>query len=108
MRFWLASAALLPLLAPAAAHAQMKGLVPADIAGAARGHTLDLRLSQEHGINRPLLLVQGMIAQQDFAPNAFVGIGLANLYARKKRGDARISDPPARSKKPAVTLVLKF
>ena len=43
-----------------------------------------------------------------FAPNAFVGVGLANLYGRKKRGDARIADPPVRSKKPAVTFVLKF
>ena len=61
-----------------------------------------------HGFDRPLPLVQGMIAQQDLAPNAFVGVGLANLYGRKKRGDARITDPPVKSKKPAVSFVLKF
>lgn len=108
MRYWLAVAVFLPVLAPTAAHAQMKGLIPVDVAGIARGHAIDLRLSQTHGFDRPLPLVSGMIAEQDFAPNAFVGIGLANLYGRRKRGDARITDPPVRSRKPAVTFVLKF
>ena len=105
---WLAVAVFLPLLASTAAHAQMKGIVPPDVAGVARVRALDLRLAQQQGFDRPLPLVQGMVAQQDFAPNAFVGVGLANLYGRKKRGDARIADPPVRSKKPAVTFVLKF
>jgi hypothetical protein len=108
MQKWLALAVFLPLLASTAARAQMKGLIPADVAGVARGHTLDLRVSELHGFDRSLPLVRGMIAQQDFAPNTFVGVGLANLYGRTKRGDARISEPPARSKKPAVTFLLKF
>lgn len=108
MRYWLAVAVFLPVLASTATHAQMKGLIPADVAGVARGHALDLRLAQQQGFDRPMPLVRGMIAQQNFAPDAFVGIGLANLYGRKKRGDARITDPPVRSRKPAVTFVLKF
>jgi hypothetical protein len=107
MRYWLA-VAVLPLLASTAAHAQMKGLLPPDVAGVARDHALDLRLAQQQGFDRPLPLVRGMIAEHDFAPNALVGIGLANLHGRKKRGDARIADPPTRSKKPAITFVLKF
>ena len=108
MRYWLAVAVFLPVLASTAAHAQMKGLIPADVAGVARNHAVDLRLSQMHGFERPLPLLNGLIAEQDFAPNAFVGVGLANIYGRKKRGDARTTDPPVRSRKPAVTFVLKF
>ena len=111
MRTWLAVVVLLPLLAPVAAHAQMtqmKGSAPADIAGPSRDHTLDFRLSQRQGIERALLLSHGMIAQQDVAPNALVGVGLVNLYTRRKVGDARISDPQVPSKKPAVTFVLSF
>lgn len=108
MHKWLAPAVYLPLVASTAAHAQMKGLLPADAAGVAHVRALDLRLAQQHGFDRPLPLISGMIAHQDFAPNALVGVGLANLYGRKKRGDARSADPPVRSKKPAVTFVLKF
>jgi hypothetical protein len=108
MRKWLAVAAVPPLLAAGAVHAQMKGLAPADVAGVARSHTLDLRLLEQRGFDRPLPLVQGMIAQQDIASNATVGLGLANLYGRKKGQSFRVGDTPTRSKKPAVTFVMKF
>jgi hypothetical protein len=107
MREWLAVAAALPLFAATAAHAQMKGLMPAEVAGVARDRALDLRLSQQHGYDRPLPLVRGIIAQQDVADNAFVGVGLANMYGRKK-GGLRLDDPPVLSRKPAVTFVVKF
>jgi hypothetical protein len=48
-----------------------------------------------------------MIAKRGLAPNAFVGLGLARMYGRKKRGDSRISEQPS-ARKPAVTFVLKF
>jgi|1186.fasta_scaffold29929_2 hypothetical protein len=108
MHKWLAVAVFLPLLASTAAHAQMKGLLPADVAGVARNHAVDLRLAHQQGFDRALPLVRGLIARQDLAPNGFVGVGLASLYGRKKRGDPRITDSPVRSKKPAVTFVLKF
>jgi len=50
-----------------------------------------------------------MVVQQDVGTNAFVGVGLANIYGRARSGsNQRISDRPARSRKPAVTFVLKF
>ena len=104
---WLAVAAV-PLVSATAAHAQMKGLAPADVASVARAHELDLRVSQQRGYDRPLPLIQGTTVRQDVTPNAFVGIGLANMYGRKKGGNPRPGDPPTRSRKPAVTFVFKF
>lgn len=106
MAKWLVIA-VLPLLSATAAEAQFKGLAAADIAQVARTRTLDFRLMQQRGIDRPPLLVDGMIARQGVAPNAFVGIGLAHMYGRKKRGEMRISGQPS-ARKPAVTFVLKF
>lgn len=108
MQKWLAMAVFLPLLASTAAHAQMKGILPFEAVRVAHAHRLDLRPAQQKGFDGHLPVVRGMIAQQDFSPNAFVGLGLSTLYGRRKRGDARITDPPVRSKKPAVTFVLKF
>jgi|SRR3954463_7547893 hypothetical protein len=105
---WLAVAAVSPLIVATAAHAQTKGLAPVDVASVARSHTIDLRISQQQGFDRPLPLVQGMLAHQDVAPNAMVGLGLANIYARKKGQNLRVGDTPTRSRKPAVTFVLKF
>lgn len=109
MREWLPVAAALPLLAVASsAYAQVKGLAPAEVATLAHTRTIDLRLLQQQGYDRAPLLMGGMIAQRDLSPNAFVGVGLARIYGRKKRGDARISDQPTAGRKPAVTFVLKF
>lgn len=106
MAKWLV-VALLQLLTATAAKAEFKGLAPADIAQIAQTHALDFRLSQQRGADRPSLLLDGMIARRGLAPNAFVGIGLAHMYGRKKGGGARVSDQPS-ARKPAVTFVLKF
>jgi hypothetical protein len=109
MREWLAFAAVVPLFAATDAQAQMKGLTSDVVAEVARTRALDLRLSQELGTQRPLPLVRGMIISRDVTPNALVGLGLANMYTRKKLGsNARGEDRPSRSRKPAVTFVLKF
>ena len=108
MRTWLAVAAVSLPIGATAAHAQMKGLAPAEIAGVARSHTIDLRISEQQGVDRPLQLMQGMLAHQDVAPNAMIGIGLANMYGRKKGQNLRVGDTPVRSRKPAVTFVMKF
>lgn len=105
---WLAVAVTLPLVVATAAHAQMKGLAPADVASVARSHMIDLRISQQQGFDRPLPLVQEMLARQDVATNATVGVGLANLYARKKGQNLRPGDTPTLSRNPAVTFIKKF
>ena len=80
----------------------------AEIVVVARTHVLDLRLAQEQGIERPIPLMRGMLVQKGIAPNATVGLGLANIYGRKKGGDVTLGDRLSRSRKPAVTFVLKF
>jgi hypothetical protein len=108
MRDWLALAAVLSSAAAAPAAAQMR-LAPAEIENVARSHTIDLRISQQQGNTSPMPLIRGMVLQEGIATNAFVGVGLANIYDRAKSGsNQRISDRPARSRKPAVTFVLKF
>ena len=107
---WLAVTAVLTLTVATAAHAQMqmKGLTPIDVANVARNHALDLRISQQQGVARPSALVSGMLVQQGVASNTAIGLGLANMYSRKKGSSLRIGDPPARSKKPAVSFIMKF
>lgn len=106
MAKWLVIA-VIALGTASAAHAQLKGLAPADIADVARTRNMDLRVMQERGVDRAPLLIDGMIARRGLAPNAFVGFGLARMYGRKKRGDPRVSAEPT-TRKPAVTFVLKF
>ena len=109
MREWLPVAAVLPLIAGAtAAHAQTKGLAPTDVATVARTRALDLRLMQQKGYAPAPSLMGGMIAQRDLSSSAFVGVGLARMYSRKKRGDMRVTDQPTSGRKPAVTFVVKF
>jgi len=105
---WLALAVLLPAMTATAAQAQMKGLSPADVADVARSRTLDFSLQRDRDFGPTPLLINGMIAQQGVADNAFVGVGLARMYSRKKRGDARITDQPTIGRKPAVTFIMKF
>jgi hypothetical protein len=108
MRMGLATAAAVPLLWATAATAQMKGLVTQDVASVAKARALDLRLSEEVGGPRPIPLMRGLIVSRDLAPNASVGVGLANIYDRRRGSEFRGSDQPRRSTKPAVTFVLKF
>lgn len=108
MARWLVIAAVSPLFAAAGAHAQQARFFPNEIVVVARTHALDLRLAQERGVDRPLPLMRGMLVQHGVGPNAFLGVGLANLYGRKKGSDPSLGDRPTHSRKPAVTFVMKF
>jgi hypothetical protein len=93
----------------AAGAQQMKGLAAHDIAAVARTRALDLRISPQDPLPLPRRFAGGMLVSREVAPNAMLGLGLANLYGRKKSGsDVRISGGPGRSRKPAVTFVMKF
>ena len=89
--------------------ADFSGLAPVEIGHLATAHALDLRVVQTDGNARSSPLVRGMLFQHDVAPNAALGVGLANLYTRRKPGfDGRDNGLPKRSRKPAVTFLLKF
>jgi hypothetical protein len=49
-----------------------------------------------------------MMIRQDLTPSASVGLGLANMYAKRRSGDFSSGDRPVRSRKPAVTFLLRF
>jgi hypothetical protein len=106
MSKWLVIAVLPALAASTAAAAQMNvRLVP----GQATTRALDLRLSQELGVQRPAPLVRGMLVRHDVARNATIGLGLANIYAKRKgSADLRIGEPTPHSRKPAMTFILRF
>jgi len=106
MRRWLAVSGLAWCLS-APVQAQNKGLLTTDIAGVARNHVLDLRVAQQHGSEHPLPLIRGLVVSKSVSTNAFVGVGLADMYGRKK-GGLRLGEAPVRSRKPAVTFVMKF
>lgn len=109
MTDWLGLAALLAVAATAPGQADMKGLVPPEIASVARARTIDLRVSQQQGYNRPWPLMRGFTVQESIAPNAVIGVGLANIYGRAKSGsNVRVGERPPHSRKPAVTFILKF
>jgi hypothetical protein len=88
---------------------QMQGLAAHDIAAVARTRALDLRISQQDPVAIPRPFAGGMLVSREVAPNAMLGLGLANLYGRKKSGsDVRITGGSGRSRKPAVKFVLRF
>jgi hypothetical protein len=104
MTRWLAVAAGMWLLGSSGAQAQMKGLGALDIADVAKNRTLDLRIAPQTGWSSSPHVAPSMLVHQDLARNAAVGLGLANMY-QKRRGGA---DQPVRSRKPAVTFVMHF
>jgi hypothetical protein len=100
------AAAAVSLLVSSGASAQMKGLSPGEVAGVARTRALDLRLTQLPPMPGRLSIENGMLVSREVAPNAKIGIGLANVYGRKKSGD--LNGTPGRSRKPAITFNLRF
>jgi hypothetical protein len=106
MRTWLVLAAASAIAVPTGAGAQMSERF---VAGQAATRALDLRLSQELGNSRPAPLIRSMLLRHNFAPNAALGLGLANIYAKRKgSAEWRIGEPTPHSRKPAVTFILKF
>jgi hypothetical protein len=96
------------LFASSGAQAQMKGLAAPDVAQLAKNRTLDLRISTAPETPRSSPLVSGMLVHRDVGPNAAFGVGLADMYQRRRSGDYRAGDPPVRSRKPAATFIMKF
>jgi hypothetical protein len=107
MRRWLTIAAICPLFAASAAQSQIKSMSIDEIASA-KSRALDLRLSQPIDSAYSLPMAGGMIVQRKVAPNARVGVGLLNMFAKKMGPDWRVEGRSGRSRKPAVTFVLKF
>jgi len=108
-RWFVIGAAVVFVWSSAAGAQQMKGLAAHDVAAVARTRALDLRISPQYPAPVPQRFMGGMLVSREVAPNAVLGLGLANLYGRRKSGsDVRITGGPGRSRKPAVKFVLRF
>ncbi|HUP67315.1 MAG TPA: hypothetical protein VM145_03770 [Sphingomicrobium sp.] len=106
MRKWLVLAAGPALAASTGAGAQMSERL---VAGQAATRALDLRLSEQLGNSRPAPLIRHLFLRHELTPNAAMGLGLANIYAKRKgSAEWRIGEPAPHSRKPAVTFVVKF
>ena len=109
MLSWLLIAAAAQAESAPGLSAGMKGISSVDIGHVATARALDLRLVQQSGSFGTVPLIRGMLVQREVGTNAAIGIGLANLYSRRKLGyDATSDGRPKRSRKPAVTFVMKF
>jgi hypothetical protein len=108
-RWFVIGAAVVVVWSSAAGAQQMKGLAVHDIAAVARTRALDLRISPQDPIAVARPFAGGMLVSRKVTPNAMLGLGLANLYSRKKSGsDVRITGGPGRSRNPSVKFVLRF
>lgn len=90
------------------ASAQMKGLGAIGLAQTVRNRALDFRVSKDSFGAPPLPLSVDMLVHKDIGANAAMGVGLANMYQRKRGPNFRPDDPLVRSRKPAVSVVVKF
>jgi hypothetical protein len=86
----------------------MKGLGAVAVADAAKNRMLDFRITETPAAASRLPLPSGMLVGRSLAPNATIGLGLANVYQRRRGWNLRPTDPAVRSRKPAVTFVVKF
>lgn len=105
MRTWLAAAAVVPLVAACAAHARSAAVQPSPSEKLSPASNFMLPRVPQFETQSPLH--DGMIAQEDLAPNAHVGLGLAPMLGRNIHS-VRIEQEPVRTKNPGVTFVLKF
>jgi hypothetical protein len=107
MTRWLAAAAILWLLGSSGAQAQ-KSLGGVEPVKERRARIVDLRLTQPIPIDAPQRLGASMIVRQDVAPNAAIGFGLAKVYGKRRGPDLSGGERTVRTRKPAVTFMLKF
>ncbi|HEV2595395.1 MAG TPA: hypothetical protein VGU01_09385 [Sphingomicrobium sp.] len=105
MRTWLAAAAAVPLVSLFAAPELANGLRSpvAEIPRTASNFVLPT-IPQ---FNPQSPLRDGMIAQEEVAPNAHVGLGLAPMLGRNIRS-VRIEQEPVPTRNPGVTFVINF
>lgn len=105
MRTWLAAVAVVPLVASFAAHAQANGAPPPKAEKPRPSSNFMLSAIPQFNSQSPLR--DGMIAQEEIAPNAHVGLGLAPMLGRNIHS-VRIEQEPVPTRNPGVTFVLNF
>lgn len=108
MTRWLSAAATIWLLGSSGAIAQVKNLGTIEVIGKTTGRALDLRIRPDHGAGIHQYQSPSMLLSRQVGENAAIGFGIAKVYGRRATGDLRTGERTVRTRKPAVTFVLKF
>ena len=108
MTRWLTAAAAIWLLGSSGAFAQMKSLGTVEVVGHSKGRALDLRIRPDLGAGIDHYQSPSMLLSREVGENAAIGFGIAKVYGRRATGDLRTGERTVRTRKPAVTFVLKF
>jgi len=102
---WLVIAGLWPMVAVAAANAQS---VRPQSHPTRHGHVIDLRLTQDPGINQFEPPAIGFIADTEVAPDARLGFGMVNRSRPRFGPDLRIDGRQSKSRRPALSFTFRF
>lgn len=109
MTRWLTAAAAIWLLgASSGAFAQIKTLGTIEVVNNSKGRALDLRIRPDPGAGIHQYQSSSMLLSREVGENAAIGFGIAKVYGRRPTGDLRTGERTVRTRKPAVTFVLKF
>ena len=108
MTRWLTAAAAIWLLGSSGAVAQVKSLGTIEVVGKSAGRTLDPRIRPDSGGGIHQYQSASMLLSREVGENAAIGFGIAKVYGRRPTGDYRVGERTVRTRKPAVTFVLKF
>ena len=102
---WLVIAGLWPMVAATAANAQSVRQLrhPTDHA-----RVIDLRLTQDPGINQFEPPVTGFIADTELAPDARLGIRMVNRSRPRFGPDLRVDGRQSKSRRPALSFTFRF
>ena len=108
MTRWLAAAVTLGLLGSSGAQAQMKSFASTDEGETAHTRTVDLRMPQPALMDAPQTYGGGMLVRRELGSNTAIGVGLAKVYGKRRGLDLSTGERTVRTRKPAVTFLLKF
>ena len=105
MRTWIAAGAVALLVAASAAHGRTIAVQP--VAKEKLSAASNFMLPSVPRFVSQSPRQDGMIAQEELAPNAHLGLGLASMLGRNVHS-VRIEQEPVPTRNPGVTFVLKF
>lgn len=108
MTRWLSAAAAIWLLGSSSAFAQTMSLGTLEVVGQSKGRALDLRLPHDNGATTRQFQSPSMLLSRELGDHTAIGFGMAKVYGRRATGDLRTGERTVRTRKPAVTFVLKF
>lgn len=102
MRVWLAAASAVPLVVSFAADARTLSLATGE-----RPPTPSFAIPSMPQFKSQSPVQDGMIAEDEVAPNVHVGLGLAPMLGRNVHS-VRIEQEPVPTRNPGVSFVFKF